>query len=376
MENNTYRCPRCGASFTPAPGMKFCGNCGQPLVTRNIPQVPPHSNVQGNTGSFIDRRAQGANPPYGYNQDRPQNGHRPNQSPVRNGQQFYRNQAPYPGSGQMPGNGQPPGPVRKNTAFNIYMVLIGFALVLGVGLALFQDKDGSAKEAEEVHIASETSTPVPTATPSPVISSPPQDPEDEDEQDTAEDSLERFGEDLQDKGFAQEIVGILHEIGFVTLEYKGALNDSANYEFKADGTQIVVTAFSDDRFLRIFEPHTDNVFYEDGEIKKTKQQSEDDKITFDDMITYQTFARLIVGQYLKYPDSASYPYDTGSWGFNKKDGLILATSTVTSLNDYGQKTTNTFVVEFYILDEKSYAYQEQYVQIGGEVVYGEAIEME
>ena len=177
--------------------------------------------------------------------------------------------------------------------------------------------------------------------------------------------IQQFIDGIGDEDFADQIIEILHaDIGFTNIEYTGVLEGTANYQFNADGKDIIVTAFADDGYVRIFEPHG-NVYYEDGEILLTYEDEKENSINWSDAITYYIMAQEIVTERMKNPGSANFPgINSGYVGFGKKDDVILVTGYVEGQNDLGATVRENYIAEFIPVDMDEYNYETVYVKVG------------
>lgn len=180
-----------------------------------------------------------------------------------------------------------------------------------------------------------------------------------------------------DKKVSEKAYDILkNQIGFSNLEYKGKMEGLTNYEIKADGYDIVLTA-SDDVY-RIFIPSSSYVFYEDGEVKLTYEELESKTIDQHDRNIYYIMAEDIVRSSLKNPDSAKFPSivtHSGDITMQRSGNIVAVQSYVDAKNDFGAKIRNNWVVEFEVVDMDTYSYNLIYTNIGGQE-YGEFIELE
>ena len=192
---------------------------------------------------------------------------------------------------------------------------------------------------------------------------------------SAEEKLtEALGEEL-----SARVKSILSdEIGFTEIKFIERQGDNDNYSFTCDGHSIIVTAFSDEEgeFMRIFEPHTGNVVYEDGQLLMTKDDMEskneetntdDNTIYAEDTVTYQIIAEEIISSRMKDPSSAKFPSAVSDdWSYGKKGDLIAVQSYVDGINSFGASVRSKFIVEFYITDRDTFSYEIQYIRIGND----------
>jgi len=166
------------------------------------------------------------------------------------------------------------------------------------------------------------------------------------------------------------------EIGFSDVRFVARQGESNNFEFACDGMTLMVTAYADegDEYLRIFQPNTDNVFYEDGQLLMSKadldedtEESDDNTIYAEDVATYQIIAEEIVRSCMKNPSKAKFPSAlSDEWGYGKKGDLIAVQSYVDGTNSFGASMRNKFLVEFYIIDKDTFSYEVQYIRIGND----------
>ena len=197
----------------------------------------------------------------------------------------------------------------------------------------------------------------------------------EENQESAEEKLsEALGEEL-----SARVKSVLSdEIGFTEIKFIERQGNNDNYSFTCDGHSIIVTAFSDEEgeYIRIFEPHTGNVFYEDGKLLMTKDDLEseneeanadDNTIYAEDTVTYQIIAEEIVSSLMKDPSSAKFPSAVSDdWSYGKKGDLIAVQSYVDGTNSFGALVRSKFIVEFYIKDKETFSYEIQYIRIDNE----------
>ncbi len=61
---------------------------------------------------------------------------------------------------------------------------------------------------------------------------------------------------------------MFNKIGFKDVDYVKRLGDTMNYQFRCETYDVVVTAWDDDLYVRIFTPYTGIVWYEDGVVLK------------------------------------------------------------------------------------------------------------
>lgn len=177
---------------------------------------------------------------------------------------------------------------------------------------------------------------------------------------------------------AKKIYVVLKEkIGFKKINFIKKMEDTSNYEIKADKFKIVVTA--SDKLYRIFTPNS-YTYYENGKIKNTKEQvqkkikkKKKTEISYYDRSIYYTIAKDIVKQGLKSPSSADFPTLTFSpedIRMSRNGKKLTVQSYVDSDNSFGASIRNDWTVQYKVIDKDSYSYKVLYVNIGGSVLYG------
>lgn len=207
---------------------------------------------------------------------------------------------------------------------------------------------------------------------------------DSDNQDEKEENVEIKNENFfvtelnkhLDKDRADALESILKEqIGFENLEFLEKLGETLNYSIKADSYQVVVTDLGDD--FRIFIPNSNYVFYEDGEIILTISELKEKSIDRNDQNSYYIIAKDIVTSCLKNPKSADFPSIVTSAqeiGMQKDGDIIVVQSYVDAQNSFGATVRSKWLVQFRVIDLKSYSYELMYLNIDGETS-GEFVDM-
>ncbi len=172
--------------------------------------------------------------------------------------------------------------------------------------------------------------------------------------------------DILGEDFYGQVKSILtDEIGFSEIRFDERQDETNNFVFNCDGINLMVTAFPDDGYIRVFEPSSENVFYEDGQLLLTKAEYEAKTIFAGEEAKYCVIAEEIVMQYMKNPASARFPSTwSGEWAFEKNGNLIGAQSYVEGKNDFGATVRSDFLVEFYLLDEDTNSYDLQFIHLG------------
>ena len=182
-----------------------------------------------------------------------------------------------------------------------------------------------------------------------------------------------LNEDVADKAY--DI--IINQIGFSDVEYigKNPVGDS-NYDFSSDKYDFTMTA-SDDVY-RIFQPSGGFVFYEDGEVKNKISDVENKTIDHNDRTTYYIIAQMIVENGLKNPKSADFPSIVTrpeEIAMSKNEDIVAVQSYVEAQNSFGTMVRSKWLVEFRVIDLDTYLYEPLYINIDGEVLYGEYVDL-
>lgn len=177
-----------------------------------------------------------------------------------------------------------------------------------------------------------------------------------------------FAKDIG-QSYAEHVASILrNDIGFIKLEYVGKLGGTSNYQIKADGIDVVITAYNDDstdEYLRIFTPDNGGVYYENNTVTMTAEEKKASTIDYNDAISYYVIATGIVQENLKNPSSASFDdFYSGKIKMNKKDDVVTVQGNVVAKNSFNAKTTETWTVQFIPTDLETFSYQLVYLQIG------------
>ena len=170
---------------------------------------------------------------------------------------------------------------------------------------------------------------------------------------------------------------LINQIGFTNVEYigKNPVGDS-NYDFSSDKYNFMMTA-SDDVY-RVFQSRGGFVFYEDGEVKNSISDIANKTIDHNDRPAYYIMAQSIVEGGLKNPKSATFPsivLRPEEIAMSKKDDVVAVQSYVDAQNSFGATIRSKRLVEFRVIDLDTYSYEPMYVNIDGEVLYGEFIEL-
>lgn len=180
--------------------------------------------------------------------------------------------------------------------------------------------------------------------------------------------------EYQSKDIIEDIYDIyINKIGFEEVEFKEQLDNTLNYEITADGFTTVVTVIDNDDY-RIFIPDSSMVFYENGEVLKTKTDLENILIDDYQKITYYSIAKEIVESALLSPKSADFPSQS-KIQFQRQGDLVAVKGYVDADNAFGAEIRNEWLVQFYIIDYDNYIYELVYINLGGETS-GEWVDFE
>lgn len=182
-----------------------------------------------------------------------------------------------------------------------------------------------------------------------------------------------LSEDIADKAY--DI--LINQIGFTNVEYigKNSFGDS-NYDFSSDKYDFTMTA-SDDVY-RVFQPSGGFVFYEDGEVKNSVSDAENKTINQYDRNAYYIIAQWIVESGLKNPNSADFPSIVtrpAEIAMSKNENIVAVQSYVDAQNSFGATVRSKWLVEFRVIDLDTYSYEPIYVNINGEVLHGEYVDL-
>lgn len=171
------------------------------------------------------------------------------------------------------------------------------------------------------------------------------------------DSSEYISEDI-----ARKLYGIIvNDIGFSDVEFMGKEASDSVWNIYCDDMSVLAVA-SDDVY-RIWSG--DYTFYENGAVVMTKRQMEETLVKDEDKTSYYVIAQDIVMQYLKNPDSASFPLGTDEIKFAKKGDTVAVQGYVDATNSFGGQVRNQWTVEFRVTDLNSLSYEKLYVNIDG-----------
>lgn len=191
-----------------------------------------------------------------------------------------------------------------------------------------------------------------------------------------DDFLEDLKKDM-DSALAEKVATILRdEIGFTDLKYVERIGTTTNYNITADGLEIVVTAWADDGYVRVFTPNGGGVYYEDGKVLMTAEEKLSTIIKWEDRTSYYLMAQEIVKGSLKNPRSAKFPsINSGEITFVKKGDIVGVQSYVDATNSLGAQLRTSWTVEFTPKDMDTYSYDVIYIRIGNQEV-GEFVDLQ
>lgn len=157
------------------------------------------------------------------------------------------------------------------------------------------------------------------------------------------------------------------QIGFEDLKFVGRLGETLNYQFEADGYDIVVTDTSDD--FRIFIPNSGIVLYENGSVVMSIKDLKERTIEHGDMYSYYIMAKMIVEDSLVNPRTAKFPSvntNPEAVSMSKNGDLVVVQSYVDSQNAFGATVRNDWTVQYTVIDMDSYLCDPNYIKIGEE----------
>ena len=162
-----------------------------------------------------------------------------------------------------------------------------------------------------------------------------------------------------------QIIDIIrNQIGFVDVEFLEKLGDTSNYSLMADGVSIVMTAYEEDEYIRIFTPNGGGVYYEDGNVLLTAEEKLATVISWEDRIVYYIMAEDIIKNNLKSPNSAKFAsLYSGEITMQKKDEIVGVSSYVDAMNAFGVSIRTKWIVEFEPLNMSEYTYKILYIRI-------------
>lgn len=173
---------------------------------------------------------------------------------------------------------------------------------------------------------------------------------------------------VTDEETANAVFDILrNQIGFSKVKFDEQLGDSSNYSISLDGTYGCVTAM--DGYYRVFIPHTDYVFYEDGEVKMTATEFSGTQMSYDEMVAYYDMAKEAVEKKLKNPNSADFPSivtHASDIAMEKSGDIVAVQSYVDAKNSFNAVVRSKWTVQFRVTDMSTYSYELLYINIDGE----------
>lgn len=172
---------------------------------------------------------------------------------------------------------------------------------------------------------------------------------------------------------------LVNQIGFTNLEYVENTEGTGSYIMSSSECDFILNAFPDDKVYRVFQPNGGIVFYEDDTLKATVKELESKTINYDDMSAYYIMAKEIVESGLKNPRSADFPSIVArpeEIAMSKNGNVIAVQSYVDSKNSFGTSVRSKWTVQFKVDDVSTYSYTTLYINIDGETLYGEWVDME
>ncbi len=191
--------------------------------------------------------------------------------------------------------------------------------------------------------------------------------------------LGKLKKELGDNVGQQAYDILVNQIGFTNLEYVKHTDGTGNYVMTSSEGDFILTAFSDDKVYRIFQPNGGAVFYEEDTLKMTVEELKKKAINHNDMTPYYMMAKEIVESGLKSPRSAKFPSIVTrpeEIAMSKNEDIIAVQSYVDAENSFGAMIRSKWTVQFEVIDISTYSYTPLYVNVDGEVLYGEWIDME
>lgn len=172
---------------------------------------------------------------------------------------------------------------------------------------------------------------------------------------------------------------LVNQIGFTNVKYVKNTKGTGNYIMSSSECNFVLTAFPDDKVYRVFQPNGGVVFYEDDTLKMTAEELKGKSIDHNDMSAYYIMAKEIVKSGLKNPRSADFPSIVTrpeEITMSKNGNIIAVQSYVDAENSFGATTRSKWTVQFEVVDISTYSYTTLYVNVDGETLYGEWVDME
>lgn len=248
--------------------------------------------------------------------------------------------------------------IDKNKKKTFYIVLAVIVAVLFIGV-IGGDSSDTVNETEEKSVE-ETDKEKEEKT---------DDKKEEKEEKKSKDEifLEKFKKHLDSENSKKLLSILKDDIGFKEVKFVEKIEDTFNYNIKADGYSLVVTDVGDD--FRIFIPNSSYVFYEDSKVVLTKKEFKDIIVTSDEASVYYIMAQDIITSCLKDPGSADFPslnFSPEEIGFKKNGDLVLVQSYVDANNSFGATVRSKWEVQFEVLDMNTYSYDLKYINFDGE----------
>nr|DAE30114.1 MAG TPA: hypothetical protein [virus sp. ctQmo6] len=186
---------------------------------------------------------------------------------------------------------------------------------------------------------------------------------------------QKLEDGIGNKKVAKKTYNVLKKkIGFTKLDYKKKLRGTTNYKIQANGYDVVITASN--KLYRIFTPRG-YTWYENGKVKNTykkiRRKEKRTSISSSARVTYYSMAKEIVEQGLSNPGSAKFPsmtFHPGDIAMSRNGKLVTVQSYVDAENAFGGTVRNNWTAQFRMKSMKNYTYNVQYLEIGGQKIYG------
>lgn len=162
------------------------------------------------------------------------------------------------------------------------------------------------------------------------------------------------------------------ELGFTSLTISSNISGTL-FDVNADDYKLRITV-SDKLYMVICGDYN---LYEDDTVKYTKQDLENRSIDGNETY-YYTIAQEIIRNSLKSPKSADFPsivFHPEEIKMQRNGDLVAVQSYVDAQNSFGAIIRSKYVVEFMVIDLKSFVYETVYINLDGEEA-GEFIKLD
>lgn len=204
----------------------------------------------------------------------------------------------------------------------------------------------------------------------------------EESKEEPKDFLTVLKENIGDSDFADHVYSVLtNDIGFVNLEYISNKSGTGNYEIKADGVNVVVTAMpaneEETEYIRVFQPDG-AVFYEEGQVLMSGEEVRKEVEHYKHTDEYYIIAKNIIKDVVDTSNKMNFAgqiMDADDIGYGWKGDYVVVKSWVDILNNFGSYERFDFIVEFIPTDLNNYQYDVVYVNIGDQQI-GTLIEVD